>query len=773
VRDLVLHPIRHLLHWYVILGAGIALTFLRFSSWNLMGDSVDFARAAIWLFLLGILAEKGSTHLKLQTATSSVAFIPFLGAILLLSTGWAMAIAGATMLVAEVVFRRKPLIKVVHNVSKEMVAVGTASLVYQLLGGVPSMTRLVLDVHSIVAMIVVYFLLGQGATALAVALSTAERFDRVWRRLVGQSLFYDFASSPLAILLAFLYIRLGLVGLIVVVVPLVFVRHVYAMNVALETANRGLGEREEASRRVIEASPFAILVYANGSVQYANAAATQLIGARTADQLLGRHPVEFMAPELERIASRWLERIQEDRYQPQSREISFRRFDGDQVYAEVTGIPFTYRGAPATQLILRDVTASKRADEERRQLEAQMQQAQKLESLGVMAGGIAHDFNNLLVGVLGNASLALEVEAPDAPSRPMLVQIEKAAVRASELTNQMLAYAGRGRFVVEPTDINALVEEMTHLVEAGITKEATIAYDFADELPLIEMDATQIRQVVMNLITNAAEALDKEGGDIRVRTGIMQVGPETRRERVLPDELVDGQYVFLEVSDNGCGMDEETKAKIFDPFFTTKFTGRGLGLASVLGIVRSHLGTLTVSSAVGRGTTFTVLLPASSRKPVKGSGSETVAPGHVRGAVLVVDDEAAVRDVASQMLQRAGFEVIAAPDGREGVERFAERHADIAAVLLDMTMPRLNGEDAFAEMQRIAPKVPVILMSGFAEVEAMQRFAGKGLAGFLQKPFRAATLLQKLPAASYQLSAASGQPPANPSISDGTRELAQ
>ncbi len=394
---------------------------------------------------------------------------------------------------------------------------------------------------------------------------------------------------------------------------------------------------------------------------------------------------------------------------------------------------------------LSDVTERKRAEGERRRLEAQIQHTQKLESLGVLAGGIAHDFNNLLVGILGNASLALMDLPDESPARYSLEQIETAAQRAADLTNQMLAYSGKGRFVVQPLHLSRLVEEMTHLLEASISKKVVLKYAFAEALPAVEADATQIRQVIMNLITNASEAIGNKSGTVTVSTGLVQADRAYLSETYLNEELPEGSYVYLEVADTGTGMDSATRARIFDPFFTTKFTGRGLGLAAVLGIVRGHRGAIKIYSEPGHGTTFRVLLPCTDRVPddaAQDTGRFERWLGS--GTVLVVDDEASVRQVARQILERAGFTIITAENGRQAIERFREDADDVAAVLLDMTMPDMNGEETFRELRRIRSDARIILSSGYSQQEITSRFAGKGLAGFVQKPYLATTLLTKL-----------------------------
>jgi signal transduction histidine kinase len=400
----------------------------------------------------------------------------------------------------------------------------------------------------------------------------------------------------------------------------------------------------------------------------------------------------------------------------------------------------------SNQMLRTEMSERQRAEEERRKLEVQVQHAQRLESLGVLAGGIAHDFNNLLVGILGNADLALTELPLQSSASQRIEDVKVAAVRAAELTRQMLAYSGKGKFIVEAVNLNELIEEMAHLLQISISKKAVLRFDFEEPLPRIQADPSQVRQVVMNLITNASEAIGEKSGMISIRTDLVRADRRYLSETFMAEKLQVGYYVALEVSDTGRGMEPDIQQKIFDPFFTTKFTGRGLGLAAVLGIVRGHHGTINVCSETGKGTTFKILFPATSEAP---PAYEKLAPRTVenwrgQGLLLVVDDEETVRAVAKSMLERAGFSVLVACDGNAGVELF-RRHSDqIVAVLLDLTMPRMNGEETFREMRRIRPDVRVVLTSGYAEQDTVHQFAVKGLAGFIQKPFQFDKLLEKV-----------------------------
>jgi PAS domain S-box-containing protein len=387
----------------------------------------------------------------------------------------------------------------------------------------------------------------------------------------------------------------------------------------------------------------------------------------------------------------------------------------------------------------------RKAATEKQALERKLQESQKLESLGVLAGGIAHDFNNLLTGVLGNASLArMDLDA-DSPVQPFLEQIEVAAMRAADLCKQMLAYSGKGRFVVNRLDLNALIVDTTRLLQVSISKRAVMKFQLAEGLPVVLGDATQLRQVVMNLVINASEAISDRSGFIGVTTGLTRADRNYLAGAYFARDIPEGDYVSLEISDNGAGMAPEVLEKIFDPFFTTKFTGRGLGLAAVLGIVRGHKGALKVFSEPGWGTTFKILLPCA-----EGVAEEVAAvtPGLAdwkgSGLVLVVDDEETVRVTTARMLEASGFTTRLADNGRTGVEEFLSDPAAFTLVMLDLTMPHMDGDEAFRAIRAVRPDARVLLMSGFNEQEVTARFSGAGLAGFLQKPFTFPALREKL-----------------------------
>ncbi len=419
---------------------------------------------------------------------------------------------------------------------------------------------------------------------------------------------------------------------------------------------------------------------------------------------------------------------------------------GRSLWARYFFARFFVEGRPHLMTIGQDISEEKHLEKERRHIEEQMLHVQKLESLGVLAGGIAHDFNNILMVVIGNTDLALMRLAPESPVATHLRQIQIAAKKAAGLAGQMLAYSGRGKFVVEKLDLNRVVEEMMQMLEVSISKKVEIRSNFSQHLPAVEADITQIRQVIMNLVINASEAIGDSSGVITISTGTVDCHRDDLDESWLGHDLSEGLYACLEVADTGCGMAKETITRIYDPFFTTKFTGRGLGMAAVMGIVRGHKGIITVDSEVGSGTTFKVLLPALLTPATLHVDAPPDSSWHGSGQVLLVDDEEAVLAVGKVMLEELGFKVLTASDGLEALALFKEHRATIGQIVMDLTMPRMGGEEAFCLMCQLDPEVKVIMTSGYNEEEISHLFGAKGLAGFIQKPFRLSTLQDALQA---------------------------
>jgi PAS domain S-box-containing protein len=524
-----------------------------------------------------------------------------------------------------------------------------------------------------------------------------------------------------------------------------------------------LKRAEEARRasevryRIVSQMSFDLIfeVDREGKPTYVGPGAEEIIGY-TPEETLATTPWSLVHPDdVERVRAQLVAEFAEESDQgleesPRNRELRLmevrvRHRDGRWLWFETLGL--VYQRADGERRFLavsRNVTERKLAEQARRELEESMQRAQKLESLGVLAGGIAHDFNNLLTPILGAAGLGLQELPEDTPVRARLETIQRAARRAAALTNQMLAYAGQSPLRVERLDLSKLVGEMRELVASSISGKATLDLQLESDLPAVEVEPAQITQVVMNLITNAAESLGEGAGRIAVRTGVVNVDAPPA-ESLFAETMTTGPHVYFEVSDTGIGMDAETRARIFDPFFTTKFTGRGLGLAAVAGIVRVHRGGIEVESEPGRGTRFRVLLPAVAGPAAQPTQEHLPIEGwRASGTVLVIDDDEGVCELAKDVLRGAGMTVLTASDGQEGVKLF-RLHADsIRVVLLDRTMPSLSGTDTFKAIRALRSDAKIVLVSGHLEERVTGELAGRGLAGFLKKPFSPETLLARV-----------------------------
>jgi len=502
---------------------------------------------------------------------------------------------------------------------------------------------------------------------------------------------------------------------------------------------RKLAEEERERLRVaVEQTPEGIMIAdAQGVVVYANPGAAIITG-RTQQELIGMLAAEARGGQVgdalfvEIVTSlkagvSWYG------------EFSLIRPDDESRIIERRISPVMVNGKTLYHVSVdRDIT------DERHQKE-HMEHTQRLESLGVLAGGIAHDFNNILSAILGNASMATKklADRPDAAKH--VLRIETAAQRAAELCSQMLAYSGKGMFVVKAINLSLMLKDIAKLLDVSVTKYAELDIDLLPDIPAVQADATQLQQVIMNLLINASDAIGENYGRISVCNGQITVKDGEFAQSYTGEVLAAGEYVYFEVSDTGCGMSEETRKKLFDPFYTTKFTGRGLGMSAVLGIVRGHHGAIVVDSVEGEGSRFRVLLPAFAGK--KGEGVKKLEEDIdwcPTGSILVVDDEETVREMAVMMLEEIGFGTLSAEDGVQAIEAYREHHDEIALVLLDMTMPRMDGRTCFAKLREMNPDVRVVLSSGYSEQDATNSFADHELAGFVQKPYRLATLRAKL-----------------------------
>lgn len=394
-----------------------------------------------------------------------------------------------------------------------------------------------------------------------------------------------------------------------------------------------------------------------------------------------------------------------------------------------------------------DLTQRKLAEEERRRNERGLEHRQRLQSLGVLTGGIAHDFNNLLVGILGNADLALEAAREDGRLSYYLSDIMAAARSAANLCKQMLAYAGKSTILLDDVNLNQVVEQVHAMVRGSISAKTRVLFELSHEAPTMHGDASQIEQVVLNLIMNAIDAVGTAGGDIILRTGTTDCASETLTEFEGGEELMPGNYAYLEVADNGCGMNEETMRHVFEPFFTTKFSGRGLGMAAVTGIMRGHHGAIRVRSQLGVGTTFRAIFPFAASKGMAGTAppaSQTQETWTGVGTILFADDEDQVRDVGRRILERLGFSVVCARDGSEAIAAFAESPDLFERVILDLSMPGMDGIETWAELRRIKPEVSVVICSGHGRREILQRVGTNQPAAIIEKPYEVVAMMECL-----------------------------
>ncbi len=498
---------------------------------------------------------------------------------------------------------------------------------------------------------------------------------------------------------------------------------------------------EEKYRSIVENTHEGILIIdAAYRIIFANSKILEISGYDQFEQL-GSNFLNFVDDEFKAEVADRYERRKRGEDVPSVYDASIIRKDGAKRNLEIRVSSIRTASGEMNYIVhLIDTTERREAEEARRKLEMQILQTQKLESLGVLAGGIAHDFNNILTAVMGHADLAL-LELPKGSTvRDGIEEIVKASNRAADLCRQMLAYSGKAMFILENLDLNELIDEMVHLLKTSISKKAVLNLDLQKDLPPIRGDATQIRQIVMNLITNASESLGDSIGTISIATGSMHCEKEYLSEFTLGENLQEGVYAYLSVSDTGSGMESETLSRIFEPFFTTKFTGRGLGLAAVMGIVRGHQGGFRVYSEPGRGTCFKIILPSlaasdDGKMEARHAGPPRGDSAPISGTILLVDDEESVRLLGRRMLEKIGFSVLEVENGQKALELFRERLDEIVCIILDLTMPLMDGAETFREIRKINDSVPVIISSGYTQQDVAQLFTERGFSGFIQKPY--------------------------------------
>jgi PAS domain S-box-containing protein len=512
-------------------------------------------------------------------------------------------------------------------------------------------------------------------------------------------------------------------------------------------AERRLAESEARFRLIVTNCSEGVCLLGEEQVaRYANPQLAAILGVSSPEALVGRSYRDFTGPEERAELERRVEqrrRGQADRY-----ETRLRTADGRSILVEVSAAPLADEEGriSGTIAMLRDVT-------ERRALDEQVREAQKLESLGVLAGGLAHEFNNLLVGMLANSSYVAAELPAGSELRAAVEDVHASASKATELTRQLLAYSGRGKFTVGPVRLNRIASEVLVLAAPSLGRRTIVTQDLAADLPEVEGDAGQLGQVVMNLLTNAADAIRLRGGTIGIRTAVAALDAAALARFHGGETLAPGRHVVLEVQDDGPGMDGATRDRVFEPFFSTKFAGRGLGLPAAMGIVKGHRGGIRLESEPGQGSRVTIVLPLlagapPARRPAAPAPRPAPPPASGAGrTVLVADDEEVVRRASRRALERAGYQVLEACDGREAVACFRSEAGRIACILLDLTMPGMGGEEALSAIRQLDAEVPVVLTSGYSSRDEASEEAAGARVAFLPKPFVTADLLGAVGAA--------------------------
>ncbi len=505
-------------------------------------------------------------------------------------------------------------------------------------------------------------------------------------------------------------------------------RHIQQAIDQLTTLHR-LHALERQSSTILESSVDGLVVVGtNGLIRFTNRAAEHLF-QQTAEQLLASPFGYPIVP-------------------GQTSEITIGHPHTPSSPVEMRVVPIEWDDQPAYLILLRDLTERRKAEEERQRHETERQYAQKLESLGVLAGGIAHDFNNLLMSIVARAGLALRSLSPDSPIRNHLQVIEKSGLRGGELANQMLAFSGKTQLVFQPIDLGQFLKESQSFLRSTVSKRITLTFNLTKDLPAIYGDRSQLRQLLMNVVTNAAEAIGDQDGTICMNTNTLDTSKQDFSQYHIMGDLPCGTCVSLSVQDSGKGMKPELIPKIFDPFFSTKFPGRGLGLATLLGLVRGHGAAIAVHSQVGQGTEFCFMFPINKKPSAQGPPSVTLpinsSSNSMPTKILVVDDEEEVRTACSLILNEIGFDALVAQDGNAGSHIFEQYQDEIALVFLDLTMPNLDGGKLAEVIRGLNPHVPILIASGYPEEEAMKHFTQSTISAFIQKPFQVEVLIAKI-----------------------------
>ncbi len=506
-----------------------------------------------------------------------------------------------------------------------------------------------------------------------------------------------------------------------------------------DAAERALRESEEKFRVLSEQSMMAIVVFQDSAMRYVNDAFSNIVGYPM-DEIRGWNAEDGLArlihpDDLDFVKDQLYRKMRGDKDVVTNYPLRMITREGEVRWVEIYSKTVLVGGRPANLATMVDITDRKRAEEEKASLQAQILHTQKLESLGVLAGGIAHDFNNLLCGVLGSAELALKDLDQSHPARQSMEDIYGAAEQATELCRQMLAYAGHSHPQRGSVDLTALIQDMEKLFKLSLPRSTRLELQLLPSPPSIHADTSQLRQVILNLVVNASEALEGQDGSVEIETGVEHCTQEMLQGPWLEKELPEGRYLYLEVRDHGRGMDDETRARIFDPFFSTKFTGRGLGLASTLGIIHGHQGAVEVHSTPEMGSRFRVYFPTEEVRVAPELVPKESGSFQSGGAILLVEDDETVRLVTQRLLESLGFVVMSFEGGEKALAFFSEQPKAIRMALVDLTMPGMSGEVVLDRLREKNPELPVLITSGFDEEEAARHILRRENTAFLAKPF--------------------------------------
>ncbi|MHA2253097.1 MAG: PAS domain S-box protein [Candidatus Kariarchaeaceae archaeon] len=508
---------------------------------------------------------------------------------------------------------------------------------------------------------------------------------------------------------------------------------------------KSLTESEERYRTLSDSSPVGILAIRKSEILYSNTRFLTMYGYGEDENIIGLKVQKFQPSEVrDKLTKRGQKREQGVDVISSYDSVGLKK-DNEvfPIHVEVTKI--ILNDGPATLVFIQDLSEIKIAEEEKEKLQNQILQAEKFESLGILAGAIAHDFNNILMGITNYANLARSELDPESSIQDFLIQIERSSERAAELSKQMLALSGKGKFVLESIDMRNLILDERKSITTLLPNNIQLVFDFDDVCPPIDCDKSQLLQVVENLVKNSVEAIGTSPGEIIFKIGKHDFDVSQASEYMLGDTLKAGKFAYLEIIDNGVGFDDDNTDKMFDPFYTTKFVGRGLGLPVVLGIIRGHKGAIKVDSIQGKGTSIRIILPKSKKSKRKKSKELSGSKKEKRkNTILICDDEEDVRNVLKLILEKNKYKVLLAADGVDGIKAYKDNVEILGVVLLDLAMPKMNGDVAFKKMQKINSQIPIILMSGYSEQEALNRLPGKNLAGFLHKPYDKTTLLSMI-----------------------------